>query len=91
MTETIYTILIILAWLGLFAAALANHLAWRRRLLRIRKHWMEAISSQRKDYEKQLVTQSMEYNKRIRSLAEQRLPLLRGQIPSHRPLRRRPT
>ena len=79
MTETISTILIILAWLGLFAAALANHLAWRRRLLRIRKHWMEAISSQRHDYERQLVTQSMEYNKRIRSLAEQNM-LLRARL-----------
>ena len=79
MTETISTILIILAWLGLFAAALANHLAWRRRLLRIRKHWMEAISSQRKDYEKQLVTQSMDYNKRIRSLAQQNM-LLRARL-----------
>lgn len=75
MTETIYTILIILAWLSLFAAALANHLAWRRRLLRIRKHWMEAISSQRHDYERQLVTQSMDFNKRIRSLAEQNMRL----------------
>lgn len=75
MTETIQTILIILAWLGLFAAALVNHCSWRRRLLRVRKHWMEAISSQRKDYEKQLVQQSMEYNKRIRSLAEQNMRL----------------
>ena len=79
MTETIYTILIILAWLGLFAAALVNHLAWRRRLLRIRKHWMEAISSQRKDYEKQLVAQSMDFNKRIRSLAKQNM-LLRTRL-----------
>ena len=71
MTETIYTIMIILAWLGLFAAALANHLAWRRRLLRIRKHWMEAISTQRKDYEQRLVAQSMDFSKRIRNLAEQ--------------------
>lgn len=71
MPDTIYTILIILAWLGLFAAALANHLAWRRRLLRIRKHWMEAISTQRKDYEQRLVAQSMDFSKRIRNLAEQ--------------------
>lgn len=75
MPETIYTILIILAWLGLFAAALTNHLSWRRRFTRYRRHWMEAISAQRKDYEKQLVTQSMEYNKRIRSLAEQNMRL----------------
>ena len=75
MTETIYTILIILAWLGLFAAAMANHLRWRRRLLRIRKYWSEEILTQRKDYECQLVTQSMAYNKRIRSLAEQNMSL----------------
>ncbi len=71
MPETIYTILIILAWLGLFAAALVNHLAWRRRLLRIRKHWSEEILTQRHDYERQLVAQSMDFNKRIRNLAEQ--------------------
>ena len=75
MSETIYTILNILAWLGLFAAALVNHLAWRRRLIRIRKHWMEAISSLRKDYERQLVAQSMAFNKRIRILAEQNMRL----------------
>ena len=86
MTETIQTILIILAWLGLFAAALANHLAWRRRLLRIRKHWMEAISSQRKDYEKQLVAQSMDFNKRIRSLAKQNM-LLRTRLREKEDLR----
>lgn len=86
MTETIYTILIILAWLGLFAAALANHLAWRRRLLRIRKHWMEAISSQRHDYERQLVAQSMDFNKRIRSLAEQNM-LLRARLREKEDLR----
>ena len=79
MTETIYTILIILAWLGLFAAALVHHLAWRRRLLRIRKHWMEAISAQREDYEKRLVVQSMDFSKRIRSLAEQNM-LLRARL-----------
>lgn len=71
MTETIYTILIILAWLGLFAAALVNHLGWRRRFTRMRSHWMEAISTQRKDYEQRLVAQSMDFSKRIRNLAEQ--------------------
>lgn len=79
MTETIYTILIILAWLGLFAAALANHLAWRRRLLRIRKYWSAEIRSQRKNFESRLVTQSMNYSKRIRSLAEQNM-LLRARL-----------
>ena len=86
MTETIQTILIILAWLGLFAAALANHLAWRRRLLRIRKHWMEAISSQRHDYDRQLVAQSMDFNKRIRSLAKQNM-LLRTRLREKEDLR----
>ena len=75
MTETIYTILIILAWLGLLAAALANHLSWRRRLLRIRKHWREEILTQRKDYEQRLVVQSMDFSKRIRNLAEQNMRL----------------
>ena len=79
MTETIYTILIILAWLGLFAAALANHLRWRRRLIRARKYWSEEILTQRKDYERQLVAQSMAYNKRIRSLAERDM-LLRARL-----------
>lgn len=79
MTETIYTILIILAWLGLFAAALANHLHWRRRLIRARKYWSEEILTQRKDYEKQLVAQSMAFNKRIRILAEQNM-LLRARL-----------
>ncbi len=79
MTETISTILIILAWLGLFAAALANHLHWRRRLLRIRKYWSQEILTQRHDYERQLVAQSMDFNKRIRSLAEKNM-LLRARL-----------
>lgn len=79
MPETIYTILIILAWLGLFAAALANHLHWRRRLIRIRKYWSQEILTQRHDYERQLVAQSMDFNKRIRSLAEQNM-LLRARL-----------
>ena len=79
MTETISTILNILAWLGLFAAALANHLHWRRRLIRIRKYWADEILTQRHDYERQLVAQSMAYNKRIRSLAERDM-LLRARL-----------
>lgn len=75
MTETINTVLIILAWLGLFAAALVNHLSWRRRFTSCRRHWMEAISTQRKDYERQLVAQSMDFSKRIRNLAEQNMRL----------------
>ena len=79
MTETTQTILIILAWLGLFAAALVNHLSWRRRFTSYRRHWMEAISAQREDYEKRLVVQSMDFSKRIRSLAEQNM-LLRARL-----------
>lgn len=75
MPETISTILIILAWLGLFAAALVNHLSWRRRFNRCRSYWMEAISTQRKDYEKRLVSQSMDFSRRIRNLAEKNMRL----------------
>lgn len=79
MAETIQTILTILTFLGLFAAALVNHISWRRRFNRCRSYWMELLASKRKDFDRQLVQQSMDYNKRIRNLAHQNM-LLRARL-----------
>lgn len=58
-------VIYLLLLFGIFLAGLVNHLRWRRRMIRLRKYWMEKIGKVRAEYE--VILESQE-----KSFAQQR-------------------
>ena len=55
------TVIYLLLLFGIFLAGLANHIRWRRRMIRLRQHWMEKVEKVRVEYEVVLSSQEKSF------------------------------